>query len=116
MGKAGLRFAADQIAEVQSHDHVLMQCLDVVLGAMAFRLNDKHREKPRGQRRRGKRTIAKERLYRHIRERICRIYPNFNIGASTGKQGFWENVWRHPYRHWKFVPSEHRVDPTQTKK
>jgi len=114
--EAGLRFAADQIAEVQSHDHVLMQCLDVVLGAMAFRLNDKHKEKPPGARQRGKRTIAKERLYKHIRERICRVYPNFNIGANTGKQGSWENLWRHPYRHWKFVPSEHRIDPTRTKK
>ena len=113
---AGIRFRADQIAEVQSHDHVLLQSLDVVLGAMAFRLNDKHKEKPPGQHRRGKRTIAKERLYKHIRARICQLYPNFNIGETTGKGGDWENLWLHPYRHWKFVPAEHEIDPTKTKK
>ena len=37
---------------------------------MAFRLNDKHKIKPPGQRTRGKRTIAKERLYKHISQRI----------------------------------------------
>lgn len=113
--RAGIRFRADQIAEVQSHDHVLVQCLDVVLGAMAFRLNDKHLEKPPGKRRRGKRTIAKERLYKHIRALICRLYPNFNIGETTGKGGDWANLWLHPYRHWKFVPTKHETDPTKTK-
>jgi hypothetical protein len=112
---AGIRFLAENIAEVQSHSHVLLQCLDVVLGAMAFRLNDKHKEKPPGARRRGKRTIAKEALYKHIRARICRLYSNFNIGESTGKGGDWANVWSHPYRHWKFVPAEHEIDATRTK-
>ncbi len=112
---AGICFRADQIAEVRSHDHILLQCLDVVLGAIAFRLNDKHKQKLPGQRQRGKRTIAKEKLYQHIRERICRVYPNFNIGETTGKQGEWSNLWRHPYRHWKFIPSDHEKDPTRTK-
>lgn len=113
---AGIRFQVDQIAEVRSHDHVLLQCLDVVLGAMAFRLNDKHKEKLPGQHRRGKRTIAKERLYKHIRARIIQIYPNFNIGETTGKGGDWTNLWLYPYRHWKFVPADHVIDPTKTKK
>ncbi len=113
---AGIRFRDDQIAEVKSHDHVLLQCLDVVLGAMAFRLNDKHKETPPGQDRRGRRTIAKERLYKHIRARICQLYPKFNIGETTGKGGDWANLWLHPYRHWKFVPAEHEIDPTRTKK
>jgi hypothetical protein len=104
------------IAEVQLHDHVLLQCLDMVLGAMTFRLNDKHKEKPPGKHRRGKRTIAKERLYMHIRTRICQLYPNFDIGETTGKGGDWANVWIHPYRHWKFVPTEQGIDPTKTKK
>lgn len=112
---AGVRFRADQIAEVRSHDHVLLQCLDVVLGAMAFRLNDKHKEKPPGKHRRGKRTIAKEKLYKHIRARICQIYPNFNVGESTGKGGSMANLWHHPYRHWKFIPKDHRRDWSKAK-
>ncbi len=66
------------------------------LGAMAFRLNDKHLVKPPGQVRRGKRTIAKEKLYKHILGRIRQLYPNFNIGESTGMQGDRANRWRTP--------------------
>ena len=113
---ARIRLRGDQIAEVRSHDHVLMQCLDVVLGAMVFRLNDKHREIPPGKHRRGKKTIAKETLYQYIGNRIRSLYPNFNIGETTGKHGDWANIWRDPYRHWKFVPKEHQVDRSKTKK
>ena len=74
----------DQIAEVDSHEHSILQAVDVVLGSMQFRLNDFHRAKPPGQARRGKKTIAKEKLYKRISQRIRSIYPNFNIGISTG--------------------------------
>ena len=112
---ARIRYHKDQIAEVDSHDHVLLQCLDVVLGAMCFRLNDKHKEKPPGERKRGKRTIAKEKLYKFLLGRIREIYPNFNIGVSTGTQGDRANRWNHPYRHWKFIPKDHEIDETKTK-
>lgn len=112
---AGVRFSVQQIAEVCSHDHVLLQCLDVVLGAISFRLNNKHLLKPTGQHRRGRRTVAKELLYKYISVRIRQIYPGFNIGESTGKQGTWENLWKHSYRHWKLVPKDHDRDLTKAK-
>lgn len=98
-----------QIAQVRSHDHVILQCLDIVLGAMAFRLNRRHLHKPEGQRIRGKRTRAKASLYKHISDQIRSIYPKFNIGETTGKgeEGM-KNTWEHPYRHWKFIPKNHR--------
>lgn len=105
----------DQIAEVHSHSHVILQCLDIVLGAIQFRLNDKHKEKPPNQRRRGKRTIAKEKLYKHINSRIRSIYPNFNVGESTGTQGSYETRWLHPYRHWKFRARETQIDESRFK-
>jgi len=113
--QARIQFRHDQIAEIDSRQHVVLQCLDVVLGAMCFRLNDKHKEKPAGKRRRGKRTIAKEKLYQFINRRIREIYPNFNIGDSTGKQGDWTNLWHHPYRHWKFIPKAHEIDDSKSK-
>jgi hypothetical protein len=79
--------------------------LDVVLGSMTFRLNDKHKEKIEGKNTRGKRTVAKEKLYKHINAHIRKIYPNFNIGATTGTQSDLTNYWKHPYRHWKFTPT-----------
>ncbi|MGB7343036.1 MAG: DUF3800 domain-containing protein [Pirellulaceae bacterium] len=113
--RAGVGFDKRQIAEVDSKDHDILQCLDVVLGAMTFRLNNLHLVKPEGQHRRGKRTIAKEKLYKHISGRVRAIYPNFNIGESTGKQGDIANRWRHPYRHWKMIPRNHERDMERRK-
>lgn len=95
----------EAVGEVDSRDHPVMQCLDVVLGAMQFRLNDKHLDKPIGSKRRARKTIAKERLYKHIRSRICEIYPNFNIGVSTSSQGDPHTRWLHLYSHWLFKPN-----------
>lgn len=100
---ANLTFKAENIAEVRSHDHVLLQCLDVVLGSMAFRLNDKHKAIPAGKRRRGKRTVAKEALYKMIRSEIHKTHPGFNIGRSTGRKGNSRAYWESPYMHWLFT-------------
>lgn len=90
------------IIEVDSKDHILLQCTDIVLGAMNFKLNGFDKVKPAGQAHRGKRTIAKEKLYKHIRKRISEIHPNFNIGVSTGDRGFSNPHWESPYEHWLF--------------
>lgn len=105
-----LKMPKHRIADVDSKDHTILQGLDIVLGAMAFRLNDKHLIKPQGSHRRGKRTIAKERLYKSINRQIREIYPNFNIGVSTGTPNGREDRWNHFYRHWKFVPTAHHLD------
>lgn len=94
------------IAEVASHNHVLLQCVDIVLGAMYFRLNDLHRAIPPGKSRRGKRTIAKEQLYKHILQQIRTMYPRFNIGISSGKNGDGTAYWDRFYAHWQFIPYE----------
>ena len=114
--QAGFTIAAEDIAEIRSHDHVLAQCLDIVLGAMAFRLNDKHKEIPPGETRRGKRTVAKERLYKTILAEIRRIKPGFNIGISTGKDGNQATRWHAPYLHWRFMPSEMQYRKEMTKR
>ncbi|NGP46017.1 DUF3800 domain-containing protein [Bacillaceae bacterium SIJ1] len=106
----------DDIAEAKSHNHVILQCLDVVLGSMEFRLNEKHKIIPEGHKRRGKRTIAKEKLYKFINSQIRQIYPNFNIGESTGIQGVVENRWNHPYRHWKFISIDSRTNGSYVSK
>lgn len=98
-----IQIKRDSIYEVDSKKHLLMQCLDVVLGSIAFRLNGLHKEKPAGQRNRGKRTIAKEKLYKAINAHIQELRPNFNIGISTGCENI-EDRFSHPYRHWCFKP------------
>jgi hypothetical protein len=112
---ANLCIRRDDIAEVDSKSHNVMQCMDVVLGSMSFKLNDKHKELLPGKRRRGRKTIAKERLVKHIQKRIFMIYPNFNIGISTGTRNRVENRWLDPYRHWCFTPNGFIVDDSKNK-
>lgn len=114
--RAGIKIPEDQIAEIDSKKHILLQSVDLILGAMAFRLNDKHKRKKPGSNRRGNRTIAKEKLYKFIRSKISNeIYKNINIGITTGIKGDVTNRWKHPYRHWKFTPKNHEFDSSKTK-
>ena len=113
--KAGVTIDQEQIAEVRSHDHAILQAIDVVLGAIQFRLNDKHRRKPAGSHRRGAKTIAKEKLYRHVLGRIRGLHPGFNVGITTGTLRL-EDRWEQPYRHWRFEPKESVVDSSKTKR
>jgi len=99
-----LKIDPSHVTEIDSKEHVLLQCLDIVLGAMAFRLNEQHLEKPAGQRKRGKRTIAKDALYRHILAEIFTLKPNLNPKISTTSEPFPEGSWSMPYRHWSFKP------------
>lgn len=110
-----IKIKREDIVEVVSHNHIILQCMDIILGATQFRLNNKHKEKPEGSWKRGKRTIAKEKLYKHINKLIRDIYPGFNIGASTGIGESYNNRWNHPYRHWLFIPNEFEYDETKTK-
>ncbi|SDE93245.1 DUF3800 domain-containing protein [Rhodospira trueperi] len=112
--RAQIIVKSENIADVVSHEHVVLQCLDVILGSMNFRLNDLHKIKPEGQRIRGKRTRAKEEVFKEISRRIRSIYPNFNIGANTGTVEASDH-WTHPYRHWLFIPSNHRVRTDMSK-
>lgn len=114
--EARIRIAKEDITEVRSHDHVLLQCLDIVLGSIAFRLNDKHLEKLPGTRRRGKRTRAKEALYKLILAEIRKIRSGFNIGVSTSLRGDFANRWNDPYRHWLFVPKDFEYEDKLTKR
>jgi hypothetical protein len=105
-----INFPRDQITDVDSKNHVILQGLDLILGSMCWRLNDRHKEKPDGELRRGKRTIAKEKLYKEINRQIREIYPNFNIGVSTATRNGKEDRWAHPYRHWLFMPTTYVVN------
>lgn len=102
--EVGLLLSPDHITELDSKEHVLLQCVDLVLGAMAFRLNDMHLVKAEGQRTRGKRTLAKDRLYRHILGEIRTLKPALNPKISTAAEPWPEGKWSMPYRHWSFEP------------
>lgn len=105
----------EDIAKVDSKNHVILQCMDIILGAMNFKLNDMDKEKMPDSNRRGKRTIAKEKLYKNILKNIKENYKNFNIGVSTSTRGDYTNNWKDPYRHWCFKSKNSIFDSSLTK-
>jgi len=100
-----IKLDPSHITEIDSKEHVILQCVDIVLGSMAFRFNEKHLAKTPDSRTRGKRTIAKEKLYKHILSEIRTLKPYFNPKISTASDPFPEGAWSMPYRHWLFVPN-----------
>lgn len=102
----GIIVNREDIAEIDSKNHVIQQGMDIILGSMQFRLNKEHLRVDPATHKRGKRTRAKEKLYKFIYSQISDIFPNFNIGISTGYRGSSNAFWEHPYRHWSFKPNE----------
>lgn len=115
LSAAGIRIQREDVTGVKSHDHNILQCLDIVLGGIQSRLNDQHTKPQPGMRRRGKRARAKEKVYARIKERIWKMRPNFNVGASTGCIELSER-WTHPYRHWLFKSTDSTIDPKRERK
>ncbi|AOU26009.1 TPA: DUF3800 domain-containing protein [Legionella pneumophila] len=105
-----LFFASDDIREVSSKEHILIQIVDLIMGAVHSRLNNKFQGNGDG-RRRPKRTIFRERLYKHIYQHINSLLPNFNLGDSTGWRGSERNLFDHPYRHWSFKQADPCFNP-----
>lgn len=114
--RSGIKLKPQLIGEAKSHAHIILQATDVVLGSMNFRLNDLHKAKPPGKFRRGKKTIAKEKVYKKISSRIRKMYPHFNIGISTGHRNDISNRWNDPYRHWCFEPVNSVRDDSAVKR
>ena len=90
------------IGEIDSREHDLLQCLDVVLGAMQFRLNRGYAVINPETGKRASKTIAKDELSTHILNLVRDIIPNFQPEVSTWVSP--EMRWRLPYRHWSFKP------------
>ncbi|MBV8908262.1 MAG: DUF3800 domain-containing protein [Sphingomonas sp.] len=114
--RARFSIAYDDITDVNSKEHNVLQALDVVLGGIQSRLNEKHTKPVPPAKRRSKRARAKGAVYDTIKDRIFGLYPNFNVGISTGHSGGLTDRWTDPYRHWLFMPSAAQEDATRTKK
>lgn len=93
----------DAIGEVDSRNHVLLQCLDIVLGAMQSRLN------AGGIQKSGKRSVAKQQLSAHILTLVKSIHPDFHMDVTTPVPA--DQSWLNPYRHRLFAPDDIPIDP-----
>lgn len=109
---------SQDIAEVESHKHDVLQCLDIVLGAMQGKLNDNFKIIPPGKKRRGRKTKAKEAVYKAILAELKTLYPgySFNAGITTNAESNLEFRFTAPYRHWLFVPSDSTINQSYKSK
>lgn len=114
--RARFSIAHEDISDVNSRDHNILQALDVVLGGVQSRLNEKHTRPIPPARRRAKRARAKAVVYQAIKERVFQLHPHFNVGITTGHPNGPRDRFDQAYRHWLFVPSEAEVDESRTKK
>ena len=113
--KAKIKLRKEDIGEVDSSKHIPLQFMDLILGAICFRLNDKHKLKDPQTGKRGNRTIQKEKLYQYINRKIRELKPGFNIGVSTATINP-EDRWHYPYSHWSFKPYGYLKDTSLSKK
>ena len=107
--RARIVIRPDDISEIDSKKHTIQQCMDIVLGAMAFHLNNKHLEIPPGATEPGNKTKAKEELFQHILALIKDAdgIEDFDITKTTLPDRA-KDRWIIPYRHWKFLAAEFR--------
>ncbi len=102
--KSRLNLQASQISEIDSSKHVLLQGIDLILGGICAKLNEKLEEKEDSGKR-ARKTIAKEKIYKMINSRIRKLtpteyYQHFNIGITTSKSK--ERIHKDKYRHWMY--------------
>ena len=110
-----MKIRQEDIVEIDSKKHPIQQCMDIVMGAMAFKLNKRDRVRKSDSNIRGRRTIAKSKMYAYILKQIRSLgRPNFNIGITTGTN-YIESRWSDSYRHWLFEPSSYIEDKSKYK-
>lgn len=109
--KAHLKIRMDDVVEIDSKKHVILQCMDVVLGSISFMLNKKNEVIPKGAVKKGHRTMAKENLFYHILRLIQESdgIDFFDISKTTPIV-VPKDFWNMPYRHWKFTTPEYRSE------
>ena len=84
-----------RIEEVKSENHVILQCIDVILGVIDFYLNTNDEEKH------SKRGQAKMKLMNVLLKNIYHICPDFTFESSTGYFKTYKS-WLFPYKHLVF--------------
>lgn len=102
----GLNINHSQISEIDSGKHIILQAVDVILGGVCAKLNEKFiNNSDTKWKRRPKTTLAKENIYKHINQRIRKLtpeehYKTFNIGITTNRQTGREM--NDKYRHYQY--------------
>lgn len=92
----------DNIREVVSHDEILIQVIDVVIGSINFMNNGEYTKLRDGLR---KRTIAKNIVAQYIHFKLLELDEYYNPSKSTYKYYETENELRLKFRQWVLKPT-----------
>jgi Protein of unknown function (DUF3800) len=109
--KRNCRFKIIRVSEVDSKKHALLQCVDVIIGALAFKMNDNRLRYPAAAP--TNRLEACILLGSHVVERIRRIHAARCPSRYQLRESTWpgsdengvihqEYKWAFPYRQWRF--------------
>ena len=94
------------VTAVESEKHIILQCVDLIIGAVGYKLNKKYKAKT--GHRRSRSAVAKIELWERIRDRLGAIdmgergTHSFAVGVNTGTGPEATNRWRHKFRQWDF--------------
>jgi len=94
--------------QINSENCILTQAIDLIIGGICFKLNEKDKDKING--RIGNRTKAKIRIYQFLSKKIrdlspSTIYKYFNIGIETNGRDF-NRLLNDKYRHKILIAKE----------
>ena len=103
-----LHIPEDGISEIDSRRHRIAQLVDLLIGALGFRMNRLHRTSGR-KGTRGNRTRAKDRVSKAIQDRL-RDFGIKNIGITTGMRGNPLAMWQDPIRLWRLEPKSFTLE------
>lgn len=87
----------DHIEEVDSKNHVILQCVDVVIGLVDFYLNTTTEEIQNSRR-----AQAKLKVWRAIEKNIYDIIPDFDVCRTT-QPVYSHKGWLGKYRHFVYA-------------
>jgi hypothetical protein len=99
-------FRVTNVAAVDSTKHIILQCVDVIIGAVGYKLNKQYKAKRGGKRSRS--SVAKIELWERILDRLGAIdmgergTRSFAVGVNTGTGPEALNRWQHKFRQWDF--------------
>lgn len=86
----------DAIEEVDSKKHIILQCVDVIVGVTDFFLNTTPEEINQS-----KRAFAKNQVWQYVKSQIYLMNPNF-ILTETTKPVYSHKGWIDNYRHFVY--------------
>lgn len=106
-GRNHVRLIEKDIEEVDSKKHMVLQCMDVVMGMIDFCLNStsEERESKRGQ--------AKMYVCKHIFAKIREIHPEFIVDITTPPLYSYKG-WVDSYKHFTYKKGKNKTPVVPT--